>query len=197
MSDPAGRPRRRRQHRRSALRRTALPHSVQPRQGRVGVPQVLACGAVVLICAALIVLIWVNLGRAVASQRDATRTHAAAALTAQVATLALQVTHELQMVDQSLSVLQAAWDNDPDTFDLAKWRKLMPALTATSRDVFIANAHHIVVQDTMPAAVGEAVGVAYGRLANGALAPIEPNGSAAPGRSVPPGAMVWMGRWRL
>lgn len=147
----------------------------QRRRGRgLDARKVIACGAVGVICLALIALIWINTDRTITIQQDDMRDRVEAVLGAQAATLALQAQRELQMIDQSLSVLQAVWDNDPDTFSLADWHKKMPALTAVSADLFIANDKHVIVQDIIPAAIGQGIGSAYATFADGSLEPIQP-----------------------
>jgi len=134
--------------------------------------EALSTAAIVVICLALLALIWINTARAVREQADDQRGRVEAALTAQAATLAIQAEHELLTIDQSLAIIQAAWDQDPDTTRLDDWQKKMPALTAVTRDLFIANQQRIIVQDILPAAVGQGIGAAYGNFANGSLEPL-------------------------
>jgi PAS domain-containing protein len=134
---------------------------------------VLSCGAVAIICAALIALLWINTERAIRDQAEDTRGRVEAALTAQATTLGELVQQELASIDQSLSVLQAAWNDNPNTFVLTDWRAKMPALTAVSEDVFVANDKRVIIQDINPAAVGQGVGSAYARNANGSLERIQ------------------------
>ncbi len=143
---------------------------------RVGTMQALACASIVVICITMILLIWINTERTIREQAEDLRARVEAAITAQDATLAMQAQHELEMIDQSLSVLQAAWEQDPDTFSLANWRKLMPALAVVTDDLFIANEQHVIVQDINPTAVGQGIGSAYASFANGSLEPILRNG---------------------
>jgi PAS domain-containing protein len=179
MSLFGSRTRRRRRRDGSVIRRTPDQLRQQERVRRVGAMQVLACGAVAVICVALISLIWINTERTIDEQTDDALGRVEAAITTQAATLAAQAQHELQMIDQSLSVLQSAWESDPDTFNLADWRAKMPVLTDVSDDLFIANEKHLIVQDINPAAVGQGIGSAYATFANGSLEPIQ---SAGPQR---------------
>jgi PAS domain-containing protein len=178
MSLFGGRTRQRRRRPGSVIRRSPDELHQNPIRRRVGTMQALACAAIVVICITMVMLIWINTERAVHEQAEDLRGRVEAAITAQDATLTMQAQHELQMVDQSLSVLQAAWDQDPDTFNLANWRKLMPALTIVTDDLFIANEQHVIVQDINPAAVGQGIGSAYASFANGSLEPILHNGPA-------------------
>jgi PAS domain-containing protein len=142
----------------------------------ISTSQIMGCLGVGVICAALIALIWINAERAIRETSDDTRGRVEAALTAQATTLAALAQHELEMIDQSLTVLQAAWDDNPDGFDLGAWRKKMPALTEVSDDLFIANDLHLIVQDINPAAVGQGIGSAYATFASGSLEPIRDAG---------------------
>jgi PAS domain-containing protein len=146
------------------------------RPRRVGPLEIVACGAVAVICVALISLIWINAERAIREQSDDARLRVETAVVTQAATLAAQVRHELLMIDQSLTVLQAEWDANPDTFKLADWRRMMPALTDVTDDLFVANDKQVIVQDVNPAAVGQGIGSAYATFGNGSLEPIQANG---------------------
>ncbi|HTW71350.1 MAG TPA: hypothetical protein VME47_15800, partial [Acetobacteraceae bacterium] len=164
--------RRRRRHDSSPLRRTPEQLNQSAARGGIRGGEVLGALAVVVICAALIALIWLNVTNAITARAEDQRDRVEATLTAQATTLTMQVEHELQLLDQSLAIIQAAWNENPNTFRLDDWRKRMPALTAVSDDVFIANDNHIIVQDILPAAVGQGIGSAYADLASGSLEPI-------------------------
>jgi len=176
----SGRPTRRRRRRRhtSAIRRTPEQLNQPGRHHRISPTQALACGAVSIICLALIVLIWINTGRAIREQADDQRARVEAAITAQATTLAMQAQQELLMIDQSLAVLQTAWDANPDTFKLDDWRARMPGLTAVADDLFIADQRHVIIQDIVPAAVGQGIGSAYANFANGSLEPLKLDAAA-------------------
>ena len=173
MSGFRGTKRRRRRRRHStSVTRTPEQLRERHRRTRLSTPEALACAGVAIICATLIALIWITTQRAISERYQDTRARVEATVSGQAATLAIQAQHELLMIDQSLAVLQAAWDANPDTFRLDDWRKRMPALTAVSDDLFIANDHHVIIQDIIPAAVGEGIGSAYANFATGSLEPI-------------------------
>jgi PAS domain-containing protein len=98
-------------------------------------------------------------------------------LTGQAATITETVGHELLMIDQSLIVLQAAWKADSETFDLTKWQASMPALTAVTDDLFIADERHIIRQDILPKAVGQGIGGAYVTFPHGSLEQFQSDGT--------------------
>lgn len=175
----AGSRRRRQRSGRNAtyIRRTPEQLNQPVRRPRFTMAQALACAAVGVIGLSLIALIWLNTDRSIKEQTDDQRARVEAAITAQATTLGLQAQRELLMIDQSLTVLQAAWDENPDGFKLDDWRKKMPALTAVADDLFIANEHHVIVQDIVPSAIGQGIGSAYGNFVNGTLEPLQPDDS--------------------
>jgi hypothetical protein len=149
--------------------------SVSP--GRIGKLELAACGAVVVVAFALIALIWMLTQRAVQEQQVEIRDRAEHALSAQAATIAETIDHELQMIDQSLMVLQAAWKADSGSFDLQKWQATMPALTAVTDDLFIADELRVIRQDIVPKAVGQGVGSAYVTFPHGSLEQFQSDGT--------------------
>jgi hypothetical protein len=75
--------------------------------------------------------------------------------------MAETIAHELLVIDQSLTIIQAAWKADSDAVELAKWQDKMPALTAVDDDLFIAAEQPIIRQDILPRAMGQDIGAAY------------------------------------
>ncbi len=144
---------------------------------RMGKAEIAACGAVVLVVIALVALIWVVTSRTVHDQRTVVRERAEQALTAQASVMAETIGHELLMIDQSLTILQAAWKADSDSVDLIKWQKQMPALTAVADDLFICDETHIIRQDILPQAVGQGVGAAYVTFPHGSLETFDSDGT--------------------
>jgi PAS domain-containing protein len=147
------------------------------RPGRMGKIELAACGAVAIAAAALIALIWILTIRTMQEQQAEIRDRAEHALAGQAATIAETIGHELLMIDQSLAVLHAAWKADSDSFDLTKWQATMPALTAVTDDLFIADEHHVIRQDIVPKAVGQGVGAAYVTFPHGSLEQFQSDGS--------------------
>jgi PAS domain-containing protein len=141
--------------------------SVRPSQ--IGVAGLAACGAVIIVTIALSILIWIVTARAVQEQRAEILDRTEQSLLGQASTMAETVGHELRVIDQSLTIIQAAWKADSDTVDLAKWQDKMPALTAVADDLFIADENHIIRQDILPKAVGQGVGAAYVTFPHGSL----------------------------
>ena len=170
---PSRHGRRRRRSHGSAVQRTPEHLRLRRRRRRsANWQEVLACGAVSVVCAALIALIWINTVRAVRVQADDTRSRAETMVKAEAAILAEEARRELQGIEQSLTILQSAWNTDPEKFDLSTWRSMLPALTGVADDIFVANEKHVIVQDIIPQAVGQGIGSAYANFANGSLEPI-------------------------
>ena len=135
----------------------------------IGKTEIAAAIGVSLAAALLIALIWIVTMRSTNEQLSDIRDRAERMVAAQAATLAEEVRHELLMTDQSLAILQAAWNRDQANFNLADWHKQMPALTAVANDIFIADEKQVVRQDILPQAVGQGVGGPYVTFPHGSL----------------------------
>ncbi len=136
-----------------------------------------ACAAIATVAIALIALIWIITDRVVQEQQVEVRNHAELALIAQAATIAETVGHELLMIDQSLTILQAAWKLDSNSVDLTKWQAVMPALTTVTDDLFIADEQRVIRQDILPGAVGQGIGSAYLAFPHGSQEQFRSDGS--------------------
>jgi PAS domain-containing protein len=133
--------------------------------------------AIGLICLALIGLIWTLTARAAADQTGEIQSRAELQAKALVTVLALDIQHDMQLVDQSVAIVQDAWQKDSDNVDLAAWRKQLLALAAVADDIFIANERRIIVQGTLPKSIGQAFGSAYVTVPNGSLETFDRDGS--------------------
>ena len=169
MSDKFKRRRRRTGSTSARFKPSQLVPVESARRGRIGKAELAACGAVAIVAFALIVLIWIVTQRAMVDQRAEIRDRAERSLSAQAATMAETIGHELLLIDQSLTILQSAWKLDSDQVDLTKWQQQMPALTAVADDLFIADEKQIIRQDILPKAIGQGVGSAYVTFPHGSL----------------------------
>ncbi len=133
-------------------------------------------GTIAFICAALIALIWVATNRAIRDQRAETEARARTWVQTQANLLTEAARRELATIDQSLVLVQSAWDADPDKFSLAHWQASIPGLADVVGEYFIANNKDVIVQDTLPQAVGQGIGGAYASVDQGKLEQITPNG---------------------
>lgn len=143
---------------------------------RIGKAEIAACAGVSIVALALIILIWIVTGRAIQEQNTEIRERAEQALTGEAATMAETITLELKVIDQSLTVLQSAWKDGSETFDIAAWQKKMPALMSVTDDLFVADDKRIIRQDTVPKAVGQGVGSAYVTFPHGSLEQFQSDG---------------------
>ena len=149
--------------------RARLVPAEDMRPARIGKAELAAGSAVVIVAFALAALVWIVTIRAVQDQQREIRDRAEQVMVGQAAAMAETIGHELLMIDQSLTILQAAWKTDSDTVDLGKWQHQMPALTAVADDLFICDEKHIIQQDILPQAVGQGVGAAYVTFPHGSL----------------------------
>ncbi len=115
--------------------------------------------------------------RIVEDQQAGIREQATQILIGQAATMAETVGHELQLIDQSLTIIQASWKSDSDSVDLVKLQEKMPALTGVADDLFIADDKHIIRQDILPQAIGQGIGSAYVTFPHGSLEKYLSNGT--------------------
>lgn len=172
------RPRRHRTRRVGSTARRYMPSEFVPidQRRRMSREAILVAVAVALVAATLITLIWILTNRSVDENRAVIREQVEQSLAAQAATLAEKVQMELNVIDQTLAVLQAAWDKDPEGFRLAEWHRTLPALTAVADDIFIADQSRIIQQDILPQAVGQGIGAAYLNFPHGSLELFDANG---------------------
>jgi PAS domain-containing protein len=158
--------------------------STQPKVSREAI---LTAIAVSIVGAALIALIWLMAQRSAAEYRVLMRHEVENGLSAQAATLAEKVKLELQVVDQTLTIIQALWNENPGSFRLADWHNRVPALTSVSDDIFIADDKRIIQQDILPQAVGQGIGGAYLPFPHGSLEVFDADGERTrEGRIVTP-----------
>lgn len=148
------------------------------RRGR-GVPSWRSLIAAIVIasaCAALILMVRAAADNAIREQDAAARSRAETVVEGDVNILTAAVQQELKTIDQSLTILQAAWNADPNHFDLKSWQSRIPALTAVASDIFVANDKRVIVQDIMPQAIGQGIGAAYASFDRGRIKMIAANG---------------------
>lgn len=180
MSDTFKRRRRRAGATSARFKPSQLIPAETARSNRIGKAELAACGAVAIVALALIALIWIVTTRAVQEQQAEIRDRAEQVLAGQAATIAETVGHELLLIDQSLTVIQAAWKTDSNSVDLAKWQQTMPALLSVADDVFISDEKHIIRQDILPKAVGQGIGAAYVTFPHGSLEEFQSDGTKNP-----------------
>ena len=82
-----------------------------------------------MISLALIALICTLTSRAIDDEERDLRANTDRQARSVAFSLALEVTDELRLVDQSLAIIQEAWNKDSASVDLGAWRKRLSALT--------------------------------------------------------------------
>ncbi len=140
-----------------------------------------------LACLALSALIWTMTARIVSDQTAELNSRNDQYIRSVAFVLARQIEDELNLIDQSLSIVQEAWKKDANTVDLGQWRKQLSAVTAAADDIFIANERGIIVQGTLPASIGQGFGTSYVTYPNGSLEIFDPDGRKNPDGRVPGG----------
>ena len=143
---------------------------VQPRRpGAFGTTEIAAAAGVVMVAIVVIVLIWVVTLRTTRDHDAEARERAERTVAAHAATLSEEIRHELLVVDQSLSILQALYIKDPANFEMMEWKKQVPALTSVADDIFIADEKRIIRQNVLPQAIGQGIGGAYVNFPHGPI----------------------------
>jgi PAS domain-containing protein len=144
-------------------------------------PEIWLAGAgVTLVCVLLTTLIWIVAHRAIADQQAQIRERSEQQVIGSAAIPAEEVRHELQLIDQSLAVIQQAWKADSAGVNLPEWKDRLPALMSVASDIFIADDRRIIRQDIIPAAIGQGVGAAYVNTTRGALETFAADGTRTP-----------------
>ena len=188
-ASPAPLPQRRRAKRRmSTGARGAPPAMVEARAGNrtpLQPMQWMAFIAIGLISIALIVLIWTLASRAIADQESESRARSDQYVRSVAFVLAREIQDELLLVDQSLAIVQDAWKKDSASVDLPGWKNQLLALTNVANDIFIANEKGVIVQGTLPQAIGQGFGSAYVTYPNGSLEMFDADGKKNPEGKIP------------
>jgi PAS domain-containing protein len=165
------------------------PLLVQSRAGnsrtKIEPVQWLVFTAIGMISLTLIVLIWILTSRAIDDQVLEIRARTDQQVKSVAFVLAREVQDELQLVDQSLKIIQDDWSKNSDSVDLGAWRKELLALTGVADDIFIANESGIIVQGTLPRSIGQGFGSAYVTYPNGSLQTFDPDGTTNPDGKAP------------
>jgi PAS domain-containing protein len=154
--------------------------SIDSHRQRPGLEIWLAGAGVTLVCVLLITLIWIVAHRGIADQQAQIRERSEQQVIGSAAILAEEIRHELQLIDQSLAIIQQAWKADSAGVNLLEWKDRLPALTSVASDIFIADDKRIIRQDIIPAAIGQGVGAAYVNTTHGALETFAADGTRAP-----------------
>lgn len=112
---------------------------------------------IVLVAASLIALTWFATMRAVQVQREDTLARVTATVSNQALTFTEQISRQILSLDQTLRILENAWETNPAQFDLEAWKTRAPALNGLGRDLILADDHGIIRQSTVAEAINQSV----------------------------------------
>ncbi len=112
---------------------------------------------ILLVAASLIALTWFATVRAVQVQREDTLARVTATLSNQALTFTEQISQQILALDQTLRILENAWETNPAQFDLEAWKTRAPALNGLGHDLILADDHGIIRQSTVAEAINQSV----------------------------------------
>ncbi|HVY16161.1 MAG TPA: PAS-domain containing protein [Rhodopila sp.] len=108
---------------------------------------------IVLVAAALVALTWASTLRAVQAQRDQVLARVTATVSNQALTFAEQINGQILTIDQTLRVMENAWESDPGQFDLEAWKNRSPALNGLGHDIVLADRDGTIRQSSVEEAI--------------------------------------------
>jgi signal transduction histidine kinase/DNA-binding response OmpR family regulator len=111
--------------------------------------------AIVLFAIGLITLTWAVTLRAINAERTENIARVTATVSNQALTFSEQISRQLLALDQTLRIMENAWETNPQQFDLEAWRAKTPALTGLGQDLILADGHGIVRQSTVTEAINQ------------------------------------------
>jgi signal transduction histidine kinase len=110
---------------------------------------------IVLAAASLIALTWVGTKEAVVAQRTENIARVDATLANQALTFTEQINRQLLALDQTLRILVATWQSNPQGFDLEAARKQAVVLNGLSRDMVLTDENGIIRQSSVNEAINQ------------------------------------------
>jgi signal transduction histidine kinase/ActR/RegA family two-component response regulator len=110
--------------------------------------------AILLPAFGLVAITWFGTLSAIHAQREEATARIVAQVTNQANSFQQEIHQQILDLDQTLRILVGAWEADPAKFDLSAWRDRAVALSDFGHDLLLADNHGVIVQATMPQAVG-------------------------------------------
>lgn len=107
----------------------------------------------VMAAVGLIVLTWVGTTETIHAQREETIARVTATLTNQAVTFSEQIDRQILALDQTLRILVAGWQANPDHFDLEASRGQAVVLNGISRDMVLTDENGIIRQSSVNEAI--------------------------------------------
>ncbi|MCW3473276.1 PAS-domain containing protein [Limobrevibacterium gyesilva] len=114
-------------------------------------------GAIVAAACMLVALAWIGAYGTLRVQHAETLARVEGEVGNKALILEEQLRRQLLTIDQTLRILEAAWQNDPGHFDLSAWSRQLVMLTDASLQVFVADKRGIVWASTRPEIIGNDV----------------------------------------
>lgn len=105
----------------------------------------------------MIALIWIVIAISVRAHRAETNTTVLATVNRKALLVEEQLNRQLLIADQTLRILEVAWEKDPAAFQLESFRGQLVAMKDTVLQIFIADATGIVRESTRPEIIGSNV----------------------------------------
>jgi len=121
-------------------------------RGRLLRQGLIAAGTVVIIA-----VIWVGIVMTINAHRAETTTAVLSTLSRKALLVEEQLNRQLLVSDQTLRILEVAWQRDPEHFHLESFRGQLVALEDTALQIFITDAAGIVRESTRPEIIGSNV----------------------------------------
>lgn len=112
---------------------------------------------IILVAAALIALTWVSTLQAVEAQRREAIARVTATVSNQALTFSEQINRQLLALDQTLRILENAWESNPAQFDLEAWKSRAPALNGLIHDLVLADGQGVIRQSSVSDAISQSV----------------------------------------
>ncbi|HEY3848304.1 MAG TPA: PAS-domain containing protein [Acetobacteraceae bacterium] len=110
--------------------------------------------AILLPAFGLVAITWFGTLSAIHAQREEATARIVAQVTNQANSFQQEIHQQILDLDQTLRILVGVWETDPAKFDLSAWRDRAVALSDFSHDLLLADNHGVIVQATMPRAIG-------------------------------------------
>jgi signal transduction histidine kinase len=113
---------------------------------------------IVAAAACIIAFVWYGAYSAVVAHRAASLERIETSVQSKADLLAEELHRDLLVTDQSLHILEVAWQRDPAGFDFDAWRRQVLALTGLSLQIFLADRSGVIRYSSRPALIGTYIG---------------------------------------
>ena len=113
---------------------------------------------IVAAAASIIAFVWYGAYSAVVAHRAASLERIETSVQSKADLLAEELHRDLLVTDQSLHILEVAWQRDPSGFDFDAWRQQVLALTGLSLQIFLADRSGVIRRSSRPALIGTYIG---------------------------------------